>query len=101
MTDPDGRPTLKISGDIDLASAPRLIEAALGVGGGVPTAVPLLVDLSDVTFIDSSGLGAFVQIRNTLAEAGCSLVIIAQSRAVELAVGYGGLADVFEVGKGL
>lgn len=86
---------------MDLASAPQLLDAATQVLADLPAGSQLLLDLVGVTFIDSSGLGALVQIRNALAEAGGALVVVAQSHAVELAVGYAGLGDVFEVGKGL
>jgi anti-anti-sigma factor len=53
-----------IVGEIDMANAPE-VASAIDSGQG---ATRIVVDLSDVTFLDSSALNAFVQSRQSLAE---------------------------------
>ena len=52
----DGRHTLVLSGELDIASAPMLEAAVAEVPDSGTSA--LMLDLSDVTFMDSSGLKA-------------------------------------------
>ena len=50
----DGERGLRLAGELDMQTAPRLEEALAGMqGGGQPR-----LDLSQLTFIDSSGLRA-------------------------------------------
>jgi anti-anti-sigma factor len=54
---------LKVSGELDLATAPKLTEALLNA----PGRGELSLDLSEISFLDSSGLNAilaFVRSRN-------------------------------------
>jgi anti-anti-sigma factor len=48
----------RVSGEIDLGSAPQLEEHLAHTDGK-----PLLVDMSHVTFLDSSGLSALLRLR--------------------------------------
>ena len=54
---------LAISGEIDLAGADELVRTATAALTHRASG-DLVLDLSDVTFIDSTGLGALVAIRN-------------------------------------
>jgi anti-anti-sigma factor len=49
---------LKVSGELDLATAPQFREAHARARQGEPDV--LLIDLADVTFIDSTGLDALL-----------------------------------------
>ena len=51
--DPDGTPVVVLTGELDMATSSRL-RACLAVQDG-----PLVVDLADVTFLDSSALAVF------------------------------------------
>ena len=51
----DGGHLVSVSGEVDMATAPRLAEAVAQFTNGSVT-----VDLSGVTFLDSSGLNALV-----------------------------------------
>jgi anti-sigma B factor antagonist len=67
------RASLHLSGEVDLATAPALRDciaemAPLGV-------IHLEVDLTNLTFIDSTGIGVLVQNLERLSEAGGSLVV--------------------------
>jgi anti-anti-sigma factor len=62
-----GRVVLRVAGDLDLETAPRLLAVAepiLSAGAG-----GLVVDLAKVAFIDSSGLSALIRINQRLGEA--------------------------------
>ncbi len=50
-----------LHGELDIASADGLAEALVEVAGST-----LVVDLSDLTFIDSTGIGALVLARNRI-----------------------------------
>jgi anti-sigma B factor antagonist len=58
----EGIAFMEVSGELDLAAADELTEA--GLAALTPAAGTLLIDLSGVTFIDSTSLGALVAIRN-------------------------------------
>lgn len=48
-----GRPALRVRGELDIATAPRLAEAVESQLSQQP--LSLVVDLTDTTFLDSSG----------------------------------------------
>src|SRR5262249_50101953 len=54
----DSFAVLAVAGHIDMDSSPRLLDA---VQEGINGASPLKVDLSAVTYIDSSGIAVLVQ----------------------------------------
>ena len=53
----DGGPGLKLTGELDLATAPQL-DAALLLEASGPG--ELRLDVSELTFVDSSGLGTIL-----------------------------------------
>jgi anti-sigma B factor antagonist len=58
---------VQLAGELDLYNAPAVRQAlAEAVGQGAPR---LVVDLSQVTFVDSTVLGAFVEARAKLEDA--------------------------------
>jgi anti-sigma B factor antagonist len=61
----DGTLIVDVVGEIDMATAPELAAAIGAADGGVQRVV---VDLSDVSFLDSSALNALVHCQRTLAE---------------------------------
>jgi anti-anti-sigma factor len=66
-------PTVTIAGELDLATVPR-VRAALA-SPEVLGADAVVVDLSGVTFMDSSGLGAFITFERDLRARGGRLAI--------------------------
>ncbi|MFF8835916.1 STAS domain-containing protein [Streptomyces sp. NPDC015130] len=70
--DSDGT-TITVAGDLDLTSCPTLevatYQAALADGA------PLRIDMSKVTFMDSSGLNFLLILRRRLADGGSRLVL--------------------------
>ncbi|HUY30153.1 MAG TPA: STAS domain-containing protein [Acidimicrobiales bacterium] len=53
-------PVVMARGEVDVSTAPALRTELLSVGDGAPFVV---VDLSGVTFLDSTGLGALIAAR--------------------------------------
>jgi anti-anti-sigma factor len=62
----DGRHTLRVSGELDMGSAPEL--EAIVVRLCELGSSHLTLDLSNVTFIDSTGLQAVIDARNRCAQ---------------------------------
>jgi anti-sigma B factor antagonist len=58
VSGPDTEPTLRIEGEIDVATAPLLRESLLALVDGGARRINL--DLAAVGFVDSSGLGVLV-----------------------------------------
>ncbi|MFN8051007.1 MAG: STAS domain-containing protein [Acidimicrobiales bacterium] len=88
-----GSITVQATGEIDVATAPQ-IEAELiaAIEGG--SAVTL--DLSGVSFIDSSGLRALVTARQRAEEKGVAFSLAGRSPAVERLLQVTGLDGVFQ-----
>ena len=63
-----------VLGEIDMTTAPELADA---LAAATPSVRRVVVDLSNVTFLDSSGLSALVRSRRELAGAGVDLGIVA------------------------
>ncbi len=75
-----GTATLAVSGELDTLTAPEL-DTALGELLGIQDAV-LVVDLSGVTFLASSGLAVLIQAARRAEESGRALHLVVTSRAV-------------------
>ena len=81
-----GRPALTVRGELDIATAPRLAEAVESQLSQRPQA--LVVDLTDTTFMDSSGARQLARIARRAAEDGVSLEVVCPraNRPVRLVV---------------
>jgi stage II sporulation protein AA (anti-sigma F factor antagonist) len=71
---------VRLIGELDMASAPDLGATLRRTGGAVPFHV--VVDLSRLTFIDSSGLNALVASSRAVERAGGSIVFAEPSAHV-------------------
>jgi RND superfamily putative drug exporter len=69
----DDRVSLALRGELDLATAPQFAEQLADAEPGTET---LLVDLRDVTFMDSSGIGELVGAHQRARRAGRRLVVV-------------------------
>jgi anti-sigma B factor antagonist len=79
-------------GELDIAHVPDFRSALMDAADR--DAVRLVVDLSNVTFIDSSGLGALVEMHNRLQRAKRQLAVVApQGTAVTVAIDLMGLRN--------
>jgi anti-sigma B factor antagonist len=81
-----GRPALRVRGELDLATAPRLAEAAESQLSQQPQS--LVVDLTDTTFLDSSGARELARIARRAAERSVALEVVCPraNRPVRLVV---------------
>ena len=87
--------TLHVAGEIDLAVADDLRQAGLScLDSNDPG---LRIDLSDVTFIDSTGLGALVSLRTVAREHGKTLHLVNVPPEVRRMLELTGLTDTFRV----
>jgi anti-sigma B factor antagonist len=86
--------TLVLTGEIDLAVAPDLIELGT-VSIGEPTTKTLFIDLEAVTFIDSTGIGALVQLHNTAEAADRRLTLRHIPARVRQVLTISGLGEFF------
>ena len=71
---------VSVSGELDLATAPELADALAEAPAG---AAVVILDLSQLTFIDSTGLHMILAARARLAEADCRLVLIPGAHQVQ------------------
>ncbi len=95
---PDGESTdpwnlVTVRGEIDMDNAGELVDALERVAG---TAV---VDISGVTFIDSTGLQGLLRAQKTARQRGDDLILRHPSRAVRRLLELTGLSDGFTVEK--
>ncbi|SEP20584.1 STAS domain-containing protein [Trujillonella endophytica] len=82
----DGRPTLRVRGELDIATSPQFGDAvadALASG-----ARSLVVDLSETTFLDSTGARQLARTARHTADVGVGLQVVcpAGNRPVRLVI---------------
>lgn len=96
-TDAFGRDVLVVTGDVDLATAHEVVSAAdawtrSGAEG------PVRIDLHGVTFLDSTGISALLQVRRLAASAGAEVVVVGRSPVVDRVFALAGIDDLFAAG---
>ena len=88
----EGEAVLRLSGELDMHSADLFAEAArLVPAHGIPT---LVLDLSELSFIDSTGLRELVVAFTAQREIGGDLVLRAPSEHVRRVIDIVGLTDM-------
>lgn len=87
---------IKISGDLDPATAPAL-EAALADAVADPEVSSIAVDLSGLTFLDSSGLRVFVVAREAMRAREAAFTLRSPSANVRRLLDVTGLGEVIEI----
>jgi anti-sigma B factor antagonist len=93
-TDSSGRAVLRVAGAIDLQTREQVLEAARKALTGSPAA--LVLDLDDVSFIDSTGLGGLVELGHDAADDnGGGLIIRNPSHRVLRILEISGLAQAW------
>jgi anti-anti-sigma factor len=83
--------TVVASGEIDLSTVDELRSAVTGAAEDVEK---LLLDLTDVEFIDSAGLGGLLELRSTLRSRNVTLEISAGEGPVKQAMEITGLSEL-------
>lgn len=90
-----GYPVVAVSGEVDVYSAPALKDSLTELlQSGVST---VIVDLSDVAFLDSTGLGALVEARSATTEAGGALPLVCSQERILKLFAITGLDGVFAI----
>jgi anti-anti-sigma factor len=87
-----GGVAIRVSGELDMAATSGLTEAIVGAKG----AELITLDLSGVTFLDSSAIGALVASGREVAESGGRLAIGPRSAIVSRVLDITGLAESSE-----
>jgi|GEM_PF-492121 len=93
---PPGTARVAVTGEIDLATAPAFRETLLGVLHTHGPAV-LDIDLAGVTFLDCTGIGALVAVRNAAVHAGSHVRVCHPQPIVRRILEVTGLLDVLAV----
>jgi anti-anti-sigma factor len=93
-TELDGGSTLRVRGELDISTADQLRRE---VGPYLTTGSRLVLDLSQVTFCDSTGLAVLVGFHKRLAAAGGGLELYAPAQRVLHLLTITGLNRVFRV----
>ena len=70
----DGYALLAVEGEIDIATSPRLIAALNDVV--TDTSGTVLVDLSDVEFMDSTGLALLIRVQRRMGRHGRGFAVV-------------------------
>lgn len=85
---------ISVRGEIDLHSAPKVQNAVERGANGVEA---VIVDMKDITFMDSTALSMFMRSQDELGGRGISLRLAAPSEAVERLFEVTGFGEYFEV----
>jgi anti-anti-sigma factor len=94
-TDASGRTVLVVSGAIDLQTREQVLLAARDALAA--DSQTLVLDLGGVTFIDSTGIGALIELGHDGADSGAGLVIRNPSQRVLRILEMTGLADAWDM----
>jgi anti-sigma B factor antagonist len=90
-----GFPVVSVTGEIDVYSAPQLKDALTDLLSADRSAV--VVDLTEVGFLDSTGLGALVAARTSATDADIRLPIVSDRDRILKLFRITGLDGVFEI----
>jgi len=96
INSPPGTTRVAVTGEVDLATAPVFRETMLGL---LRTHGPSIIDidLAGVTFLDCTGIGALVAVRNGAVHAGCHVRVCHPQPIVGRVLEATGLLDVLTV----
>jgi anti-sigma B factor antagonist len=92
VRDAGGACVLVLAGELDLASSPDLTERAETLLADGNT---LVLDLTKLSFIDSTGLGAIAGIDRSAKKAGTTLSLVAGPASVQRVFDVSGTMDAF------
>jgi anti-anti-sigma factor len=94
LVQPFGDGVVKVSGELDLRTRDQLVHGAAEFAdrGG-----RLVLDLSELTFCDSTGLAGLVRLHKRVAAAGGTLVLRAPAPRVRHLLSLTGLTRLFSI----
>jgi anti-sigma B factor antagonist len=91
----EGTPVLAVQGEVDVSTAPELRERLLALAEAGRTVA--VVDLSDVSFVDSTALGVLVSGVKRLRSSGGDLRLVVTQPRISKVFEITGLNDVFRI----
>ena len=92
---PDGRHVVRVGGEIDMLTSPRLraaLSPVVSAAGG-----DVVIDLDGVTFLGSNGLGVLVELSQQAAAVGTSLRLVCANRMAVRPLTLTGLDQVLDL----
>jgi anti-sigma B factor antagonist len=90
---------VSLTGEVDLHTAPELehaLDGVIGLGG-----TSAVVDLADVSFIDSTTLGVLMRTHSQLQRLGGQLIVVASDRRILRTLEITGLDRVLPIERTL
>lgn len=90
---------VSLAGELDLATVGLLREAAQPALDD-PTCTTLVLELAELTFLDSTGLGCWIELRNATEDTGGSLVLENVPPSALRTLTIAGLAPLFGLDGG-
>ena len=91
--------TIRISGELDLETAPQLIRLATGAVNRSEM-TELVIDLSEVSFMDSAGIGGLLRAHRLCDEHGAELRVRGAPPRLRRILAITGLATWFGIPEG-
>lgn len=83
-----------VAGEVDLVTAPRLTDELAVAEAELPATGPLVLNLTEVTFLASVGLSVLVACHERCQENGVDLRIVTGNRTVARSILMTGLTDM-------
>ena len=90
----ESEPVLVVAGELDLANEDEFLDQLRSLVAAAHS--PAVVDLSGVSFLGSSAIGALVKVNHEADERGATLVLAAPSPFVRKVLDLTDLSSVFE-----
>jgi anti-anti-sigma factor len=86
---------VRIEGEVEFATAPRLRATLLDLAQ--EGASPVVLDLAEVTFVDSAGISLLIQAKKRLASSSSDLVLRAPQASVRRVLEISGVTELFRI----
>lgn len=87
---------IAVSGDLDMAAAPAFEKRLLDSVSGEE---PVILDLSDVTYMDSTAIGALIAVRRQANMTRGRFALVCQPGDIRRMIEYTGLDAAFDVAE--
>lgn len=91
-----GSTVLALVGELDLAGAPAMRAAGLAALGE-PGCSTLVLDVAELTFVDSTGIGSWVELRNHADQHDQRMALRGVSANLDRILTIAGLASLFDL----
>ena len=92
---PSGAVRVKLRGELDFEHAYTFDEELRGVEGAQPPCI--LLDLRELSFVDSCGMGRLIAARRRARRAGRRLLLVRGARAIDRLLALTALEEEFEI----